>query len=271
MLQLAILGANGRMGQTLVRLIARSADLRLAAAVAEPRHGDLGRDAGELAGVGQLGVVLTDDAAAGLHGADVAIDFTLPAATPGHLSACVGAAVPLVLGTTGLDAAAEADLSSASQIISIVYGRNMSIGVNLVTELLRVAARTLGDEYDIEILETHHRNKLDAPSGTALQLGEAAAAARAVSLEDVAVYDRHGQRAARATGSIGFASLRAGTVVGDHRVLLAADEELVEISHRALDRSVFARGALRAARWLPGRAAGLYSMREVLGLDDQFS
>ncbi len=269
MLQLAILGANGRMGQTLVRLIAQSVDLELAGAVVEPGHADLGHDAGELAGVGQLGVLLTDEPAAGLQAADVAIDFTLPAATPGNLSACVAATVPMVLGTTGLDAAAEAAISSASSNISIVYGRNMSVGVNLITELLRVAARTLGDDYDIEILEAHHRNKLDAPSGTALQLGEAAANGRAVALEDVAVYERHGQRAARATGSIGFVSLRAGSIVGDHRVMLAADEELVEISHRALDRAVFARGALRAARWLPDKAPGLYSMREVLGLEDQ--
>ena len=162
----------------------------------------------------------------------------------------------------------ERAIAAASESLPIVYGRNMSVGVNLLTELVRLAASTLGDDYDIEISETHHRHKLDAPSGTALQLGEAAAKGRGVVLDSVAVVGRQGRSDARSAGSIGFASLRAGSVVGDHSVMFAADEEILDLSHRALDRAVFARGALRAARWLPGPAPGLYGMREVLGLSD---
>lgn len=268
MLQVAVFGANGRMGQTLVRLIAAADDLTLAGAATESGHAELGQDAGLLAGVGELGVALSDQLAETLAAADVAIDFTLPVATATNLGACVAAGVPLVLGTTGLDADAEAALQQAAEHLPIVYGRNMSIGVNLLSELVRLAASTLGLDYDIEISETHHRHKLDAPSGTALQLGEAAAAGRGVVLADVSVAARQGRSAARAPGSIGFASLRAGSVVGDHSVILAADEEILELNHRALDRAVFARGALRAARWLAGRQPGLYGMREVLGFDE---
>ena len=267
MLRIALFGANGRMGQTLTRLIAAADDLQLAGAATQAGHADLGSDAGTLAGVGPLAVKLTDDPGQAVAGADVAIDFTLPAALPANLNACVEAGVAMVVGTTGLADEQLELLRDAAARIPLVYGRNMSVGVNLVTELVRLAARTLGEDYDIEILETHHRKKLDAPSGTALQLGEAAAAGRGCDLADRAVYARHGASAARAPGSIGFASLRAGSVVGDHSVMLAADEEIVELQHRALDRAVFARGALRAARWLPARPAGLYGMREVLGLD----
>lgn len=268
MLQIAIFGANGRMGQTLVRLIAAADDLALAGALTERGHADIGCDAGELAGAGSLGIRLSDDPEVALADAAVAIDFTLPAATTGNLAACEQAQLPLVIGTTGLDASTERAIAAASDALPIVYGRNMSVGVNLLTELVRLAAATLGDDYDIEISETHHRHKLDAPSGTALQLGEAAAAGRGVALDSVAVVGRQGRSDARSAGSIGFASLRAGSVVGDHSVMFAADEEILDLSHRALDRAVFARGALRAARWLPGRAPGLYGMREVLGLSD---
>jgi len=267
MLRVAIIGASGRMGQTLVGLVAAAEDLRLSGAGTEPGHASVGADAGSLAGVGSLGVAITDDIGHAVHGADVAIDFTLATAAATNLAACVSHGVALVMGTTGLDTAGQAALERAAGSIPVVYGRNMSVGVNLMTALVGLAARTLGEDYDIEILETHHRHKVDAPSGTALQLGEAAAAARGRRLADVAVYGRHGNAGPRATGSIGFASLRAGSVVGDHTVLLAADEEILEISHRAIDRAVFARGALRAARWLPGRAPGLYGMREVLGLE----
>ncbi len=268
MLQITIFGANGRMGQTLLRLIAAADDLSLAGALTEPGHADIGRDAGELAGAGSLGISLSDDPQAALADAGVAIDFTLPAATADNLAACAQAKVPLVLGTTGLDAETENALAAAAAALPIVYGRNMSVGVNLLTELVRLAAATLGNDYDIEISETHHRHKLDAPSGTALQLGEAAAQGRGVALDSVAVAGRQGRSDARVPGSIGFASLRAGSVVGDHSVMFAADEEVLDLSHRALDRAVFARGALRAARWLPGKAPGLYGMRAVLGLSD---
>jgi 4-hydroxy-tetrahydrodipicolinate reductase len=170
------------------------------------------------------------------------------------------------MGTTGLSADDDIALKQAAESIALLYGRNMSVGVNLLSELVRLAGQALGTEYDVEINETHHRHKVDAPSGTALQLGESAAQGRDQSLDSVAVYDRHGVGEARAPGSIGFSSIRAGSVIGDHTVLYAADEEIVELRHRALDRAVFARGALRAATWIAGRQAGFYVMNDVLGL-----
>ncbi len=267
MLRIAILGATGRMGQALLRLTAAAADLETGGAATEPGDTALGQDAHAALGLAPADVLLTDDTAAALADCDVAVDFTLPAAAPGNACACVAAGVPLVMGTTGLTAEGQSALEAAAGQIPVLYGRNMSLGINLLTELVRLAAGTLGPEYDIEIIEAHHRHKVDAPSGTALQLGEAAAAARDRALDDVAVYTRHGQTGARPPGSIGFVSLRAGSIAGDHRVLLAADEEILELSHHAVNRDVFARGALQAARWLAGQPPGLYSMREVLGLE----
>ncbi len=266
MLRVAILGACGRMGQALLRLTAAATDLEIGGAATEPGDPAVGQDAHATLGLAPADVLLTDDLPAALAGCDVAIDFTLPAAAPGNARACAAAGVPLVMGTTGLTADGEAALQSAAGQIPVLYGRNMSLGVNLLTELVRLAAGTLGPEYDIEIVEAHHRHKVDAPSGTALQLGEAAAEARDRALEDVAVYTRHGQTGPRAPGAIGFVSLRAGSLAGDHRVLLAADEEIIELGHHAVNRAVFARGALQAARWLAGQPPGRYSMREVLGL-----
>ncbi len=268
MLQVAVFGATGRMGQALLRLIAQADDLELAGAVTEAGDSALGQDACQAAGLPACGMVLTDNPGQALDGADVAIDFTLPAAASANAAACTAARVPLVMGTTGLDESGEVALQSASGQIPVLYGRNMSLGVNLLTELVRLAAGALGEEYDIEILEAHHRQKLDAPSGTALQLGEAAAEGRRRSMDEVAVYARHGQTGAREPGSIGFASLRGGSLAGDHSVLLAADEEVIQLSHHAVNRDVFARGALQAARWLVGQGPGLYGMREVLGLAD---
>ena len=268
MLRVAILGATGRMGHTLLQLIAASDDLQLTGAAAEPGHASLGQDAGPQAGLPEFGVTVTDDATAAVAGAQVAVDFTLPAAAGGNIDACEAAGVALVMGTTGLNAQDQAQLAAAGTKIPVVYGRNMSVGVNLLSELVRIAARTLGPDYDIEIFEAHHRNKVDAPSGTALQLGEAAAAGRGAKLAEVGVYGRHGHTGVRPPGAIGFASLRAGNIVGDHQVTFAADEEIVELGHRALDRRVFARGALRAARWLADQPPGLYAMRDVLGLVD---
>lgn len=266
MLRVAILGATGRMGQALLRLTAAARDLETGGAATEAGDPALGQDAHASLGLPPADVLLTDDTPGALGGCDVAIDFTLPTAAPGNARACAEAGVPLVMGTTGLTADGQAALESAAAQIPVLYGRNMSLGINLLTELVRLAAGTLGPEYDIEIIEAHHRNKVDAPSGTALQLGEAAAAARDRALDDVAVYTRHGQTGARPPGAIGFVSLRAGSLAGDHRVLLAADEEIIELGHHAVNRDVFARGALQAARWLPGQPPGLYSMREVLGL-----
>jgi 4-hydroxy-tetrahydrodipicolinate reductase len=267
MIRVAVFGATGRMGQTLCRLIAESADLQLAGAATEPGHASIGQDAGHIAGVRSLGVVLTDNASAAVADCQVAIDFTLPVAVPVNVAACVASGTALVMGTTGLSAEQHATLEQAAAHIAIVYGRNMSIGVNVLTELVRLASRGLGADYDVEITEAHHRNKLDAPSGTALQLGETVARERGTSLQASAVYDRQTRSAPRPPGSIGFTSIRAGSIVGDHTVMLAADEEIIEIKHRALDRAAFARGALRAARWVVDQPAGQFSMNDVLGLD----
>jgi len=254
------------MGTAVIRLVADSSDCTLSGASTEPGHARLGDDAGLVAGVRRLDVPLRDSAAAAVAGCDVAIDFSAASATRSHLAACLAARCGLVLGTTGLAAGDQRALEEAAGAIPVVYGRNMSIGVLVFTELARLAARLLGPEADIEITEAHHRNKVDAPSGTALQLGEAVAGELGVRLEDVAVYDRFAARAPRRRGSIGFSSVRAGSIVGDHEILFALDEEVVELRHRAFDRATFARGALRAARWAAGRAPGLYGMGDVLGL-----
>jgi len=199
--------------------------------------------------------------------ADVAIDFTLPAAVPGNLAACRATGTALVMGTTGLAAEHVALISETSEKISILYGRNLSIGVNVFTELARQAARYLDDDWDVEITEAHHRYKLDAPSGTALQIGEAVADVRGTSLDKVMVAGRNGHTGERPKGSIGISSVRGGNIVGDHTVMFVSDTETVELTHHAVDRELFASGALRAAQWLRGRDAGLYSMRDVLGFD----
>jgi 4-hydroxy-tetrahydrodipicolinate reductase len=199
----------------------------------------------------------------------VAIDFTAPVVTERHAQACAAGGHALVVGTTGLGAAQLEALQVAARRIPVLYARNMSLGVTVLTELVRQAVTLLGPGFDVEITEAHHRQKKDSPSGTALQLGEAAAAARGRKLTEVAVYTRSGLADARAEGAIGFASVRGGAIVGDHTVLLAGAEELLELTHRATDRALFARGALRAASWLMGRPAGLYSLRDVLGLPAQ--
>ncbi len=267
MLKVAVFGANGRMGRAVTRVVCASADAELVGACTEAGHATVGQDVGELAGLGQLGIPVLGDAAEALANADVAIDFTLPAAVPGNLAAARATGTAVVMGTTGLNAEHVALLSESSEEISILYGRNLSIGVNVFTELARQAAAYLGDEWDVEITEAHHRYKLDAPSGTALQLGEAVADARGQNLEDVAVYGRHGHTGERPPGAIGIHAIRAGNIVGDHTVAFVSDTETVQLSHHAVDRELFASGALRAAAWLHGRPAGLYSMRDVLGFD----
>lgn len=267
MLKIAVFGANGRMGRAVTRVVSASADAEIVGACTEPGHETVGQDVGELAGMGSLGVVVTADPAEALANADVAIDFTLPAAVPGNLAACRESGCALVMGTTGLAAEHVAMISESSEEISILYGRNLSIGVNVFTELARQAARYLGDEWDVEITEAHHRYKLDAPSGTALQLGEAVADERGTNLDDVAVIGRNGHTGERPRGAIGISSIRAGNIVGDHTVAFVSDTETVELTHHAVDRELFASGALHAAQWLNGRRAGLYSMRDVLGFD----
>lgn len=265
-MRVAVLGATGRMGTAVVRLIAASADCTLTGAATEPGHPQIGEDAGIAAGVRRLEVAIVDEPAAALAQCDVAIDFSAAAATGTHLAACESRRCALVLGTTGLDDRQVADIGRAAGRIPVVYGRNMSVGVLVFTELARRAAQLLGGEADVEIIEAHHRNKVDAPSGTALQVGEAIAGELGVRLDDHAVFGHFGERGPRRHGSIGFSSIRAGSIVGDHDVLFALDEEIIHLQHRALDRTTFARGAVRAARWVVGRAPGLYGMADVLGL-----
>ncbi len=266
MLRIAVLGATGRMGTAVMRLVSAGAQVRLAGAATEPGHAAVGRDAGVWLGQERAGIAITADPAAAVASADVAIDFSAPAATAMHLEACAARSCGLVLGTTGLDAEALGTLERAARQIPVVYARNMSLGVAVATELARMAARLLGPEYDVEITEAHHRDKRDAPSGTALQLGEAVAGERGARLEDLAVFTRERAGPARRPGTIGFSVIRGGSIVGEHRVLFAGDEELLEVRHQATDRALFARGALRAATWVAGRAPGLYGMRDVLGV-----
>jgi 4-hydroxy-tetrahydrodipicolinate reductase len=265
-LKIAVLGAAGRMGRATLSCIFEAEDLGLVGAVTEPGDALLGRDAGELVGAGAVGVPLTDERSHGLNTAQVAVDFTLPTATEANLRACVEHGTALVVGTTGLEERQQRAMEKAAHEIPIVYARNMSIGVNVFLELVGRAAKALGDTYDVEIAETHHRSKVDAPSGTALALGERVAAVRGRKLADLAVYARHGQTGPRVPGTVGFAVTRGGNVVGEHVVRFIGTEEEVEFSHRAGDRKTFARGALRAARWVAAQAPGLYSMADMLGL-----
>lgn len=254
------------MGRAVIHCLAGTEGMRLAGAVTEAGDAALGQDAGEICGLPRTGVALTDDPRAGLRNAQVAVDFTLPSATEVNVGAAAAEGVAMVVGTTGLGSEQTAALRSGAKRIPIVYARNMSIGMAVFKDLVERAAAALDDDYDIEILDAHHAQKADAPSGTALELGECVAAARGGSLEALAVYARHGQTGLRERGAVGFSVVRAGRIVGNHSVLFAGAEEQVELVHRAADRAVFARGALRAAGWVVGQPPGLYSMEDVLGL-----
>jgi 4-hydroxy-tetrahydrodipicolinate reductase len=261
---LAIFGISGRMGQELLRAMRETPAFTLSGAIASAHSDRLGQDA---AGEGApTGVLITSDPSLGIRGASVAVDFSASSGVTAHTRACVSAGVPILIGATGLDAASRADLQQAARVIPVLIAPNTSVGVSVVAQLVSMAALRLGPSYDVEIFEAHHRTKRDAPSGTALALGEAVAGARGRDLTEVAVYDRSGKSAPRTPGSIGFSSLRAGDIVGEHTVTFAGAGERVEITHRATDRITFARGALRAAEWLIGQPAGLYGMRDVIGL-----
>jgi 4-hydroxy-tetrahydrodipicolinate reductase len=266
MVNVSMLGASGRMGRTIIPLLHEAADLRLSGALAAPGDTSIGQDAGVLSGMASLAVPISDNATVALRDAQVAIDFTLPVASVDHASLCADRGCGLVIGTTGHNSAQSARLEAAAGSIPIVIAPNMSLGVNLLLKLAELAARALDEQYDIEIFEAHHRNKVDAPSGTALGLGRAAAGGRGRVLEDVADYARHGQTGVRERGRIGFSVVRGGDIVGEHRLIFAGPGEQVELAHTAQDRSGFARGALVAARWVVGRPPGLYSMLDVLGL-----
>jgi 4-hydroxy-tetrahydrodipicolinate reductase len=264
-LKLAIAGAGGRMGQALIEATLAAPDLALACALDVPGSSAIGRDAASRFGHA-TGVIVGVDIDQGLRDADVLVDFTRPTGTLAHLAACVRHNVAAVVGTTGLDGAQKAELGERARIIPIVFAPNMSVGVNVLGELVLRAARALGPAYDIEIVEMHHKHKVDAPSGTALWLGEAAAKGAGADLAASAVYAREGHTGERKPGSIGFAALRGGDVVGEHTVIFAGPGERVELAHRAMSRQNFAVGALRAARFVAGAKPGLYDMRDVLDL-----
>ncbi len=264
--RIAVLGASGRMGVSLLRAIHESAEFELAGALVSTASAARGTDAARLTGVASAtGVVLTDDPAAALRNADVALDFSVAGAVGAHVRASVARGCALLVGTTGLDPAAADVIEAASRRIAVLVAPNTSLGVNLLAQLVENAAAALPPDYDIEIFEAHHRDKVDAPSGTARQLGEAAAAGRGHSLAELAGPLRDGRSGARRGGSIGFSVVRGGDIVGEHTVIYAGPGERLELSHRAHDRMTFAYGALRACRWLRGRGAGRYKMSDVLG------
>lgn len=265
-MKLVVTGAAGRMGQALVRAVHTMEGVRVAGALERRGSPHVGRDAGELAGIGIIGAEITDDPLPAMAAADGVLDFTGPAATVAFAGYAAQARIVHVIGTTGCSAEDEAAIAAAARHATIVKSGNMSLGVNLLAVLVRQAARALDADFDIEIVEMHHRHKVDAPSGTALMLGEAAAEGRGIALAEHSERGRDGHTGVRADGAIGFAALRGGTVVGEHSVILAGHGERVVLGHQAEDRAIFARGAVKAALWAHGRKPGLYSMHDVLGL-----
>lgn len=264
-LRIAVAGASGRMGRMLAEAVSADPTLRLSGALDTPGHPQLGQDA--LGFLGRTsGVAISDDVGATLSGADVLIDFTRPEGTLHHLEACRAQGVKLVIGTTGFTPAQREAIERAAADTAIVMAPNMSVGVNVVLELLEQAARALAQGYDIEIIEAHHRHKVDAPSGTALAMGERVAQALGRSLAECAVYGREGVTGERDPSTIGFSTIRGGDIVGDHTVLFAGIGERIEITHKSSSRATYAQGSLRAARFLASRRTGLYDMRDVLGL-----
>jgi 4-hydroxy-tetrahydrodipicolinate reductase len=265
MIRVAVTGAAGRMGRTLIQAVHEAEGMALGAAFEKPDSSLLGADAGELAGIGRCEVPVTADLAASADAFDTLIDFSVPAATLATAAVCAARGKALVIGTTGFDAEGLAQIRAAAERIPVLMAPNMSVGVNVVFKLLEMATRVLGGSVDIEIIEAHHRHKIDAPSGTAVRMGEIVAATLGRDLSEVAVYGRQGNTGARPRETIGFATVRAGDIVGDHTVLYAGNGERIEITHRAESRMNFAQGALRAARFLAGRQPGLYDMHDVLG------
>jgi 4-hydroxy-tetrahydrodipicolinate reductase len=266
MRRIAVMGAAGRMGKTLIEAVQQAPGAGLTAAIDRPDSTLVGADAGELAALGRIGVPLSGDLDRVVEEFDVLIDFTHPTVTLKNLAFCRKHGKAMIIGTTGFSVEEKQLLAEAGKDIPIVFAANFSVGVNLCLKLLDTAARVLGDDVDIEITEAHHRHKVDSPSGTAVRMGEVIADALGRDLKKVAVYGREGQTGARERETIGFATVRAGDIVGDHTVLFAADGERVEITHKASSRMTFAKGAVRAALWLDGREPGLYDMQDVLDL-----
>ncbi len=266
--RIAVTGAAGRMGKTLIEAVANHPQTTLAAAIERPQSSLIGADAGELAGIGSNGVKVVGDLVDVIDQFDVLIDFTAPVATVENARLCAEHGRKMVIGTTGFTDEQKARVLAAADTTSLCMASNFSTGVNVCFKLLEMAAKVLGDDSDIEIYEAHHRHKVDAPSGTALSMGEVVADTLGRNLKEVAVYGREGQTGARDAKTIGFATVRAGDIVGDHTVTFAAEGERVEITHKASSRMSFARGAVRAASWLADKNPGLYNMQDVLGLSD---
>jgi 4-hydroxy-tetrahydrodipicolinate reductase len=266
MTRIAITGAAGRMGRSLIEACQQADGMDVAVALEHPQSSLLGSDAGELAGIGKLGVTVGSDLAAVTGDFDVLIDFTRPEPTLANLEICRTAGRRMVIGTTGFSDAQRQQISTAASDIGVVFAPNMSVGVNLCFRLLDVAARVLGDDVDIEVIEAHHRHKVDAPSGTALRMGEVVADALGRDLKECAVYGREGHTGERDAKTIGFETIRAGDIVGDHTVMFAGNGERVEITHKASSRMTFANGAIRASSWLMSCDSGLFDMQDVLGL-----
>lgn len=263
--KMGVVGCAGRMGQALLRQIDATEGCAIAGGIERPGHDAIGSDLGTLAGLAALDIAVGDDAAALFAASDVVLDFTVPAAAVAHAKLAAEAGKGLVAGTTGLEPDQEAAIAEAATKASIVRAANMSVGVNLLVNLVREVAARLDPDWDIEVVEMHHKHKVDAPSGTALTLGRAAAEGRGVGHDQVAVRGRDGITGERVRGSIGYAVLRGGNVAGEHSVMFAAENERVVLSHLATDRAIFARGGVTAARWLAGKAPGLYDMNDVLG------
>lgn len=266
MTRVAITGAAGRMGKTLIQAVAEASGLQFAAAIERPESSLIGVDAGELAGIGKQGVMVVGSLAEVVDDFDVLIDFTSIESTLANLAFCVSNQKKIVIGTTGLNDDQKAQVQAAGDKTAVVFAPNMSVGVNLCFKLLSLAAEILGDDYDVEVIEAHHRHKVDSPSGTALRMGEVVADALGRDLSECAVYGREGHCGPRTQKEIGFETIRAGDVVGDHTVLFATEGERVEITHKASSRMTFAKGAARAANWLQDKSVGLFDMLDVLGL-----
>ncbi|QWF70223.1 4-hydroxy-tetrahydrodipicolinate reductase [Methylomonas paludis] len=266
MLRIAIVGVSGRMGLSLIKAVALAKTAELSVAISRPDSLAIGKDAGELAGIAALGVTVSNDLGAVVDDFDVLIDFTRPEPSLRYVEICRQAGKKVVIGTTGYTETQKAEIAAAAKDIAIVIAPNMSVGVNLSLKLLEMTAKVMGDYTDIEVIEAHHRHKVDAPSGTALRMGEVVAAALGRDLKDCAVYGREGDTGARDRKTIGFSTIRAGDIVGEHTVMFADEGERVEITHKASSRMTFANGAVRAALWLTDQPVGLFDMQDVLGL-----
>lgn len=268
MINIGVIGAGGRMGRMLIEAVQDNPRTTLSAAIERQGSSLIGADAGEVVGVGTLNVQIVDDLASVINNIDVLIDFSLPDATEQNMQICAEHQVAMVIGTTGFNARQEQVLAAVSQKIAIVYAGNYSTGVNLSLKLLEMAAKAFGTDADVEIIEAHHKHKVDAPSGTAYMMAEAVAQARGQNLKEVVIYGREGQTGAREKGTIGIHAIRGGEIVGDHTVMFIADGEVVEITHRARARMTFAAGAVRATTWIVQQSVGQYNMQDVLGLND---